>query len=606
MSEQGTGISGQESGFAAPGPCWKNLIGPAIILFAALVALTPLIVKGNSCGHDFDFHLVSWFDALQNWRQGILYPRWSPNSNYGAGEPRFIFYPPISWMLGAVLGAIMHWRYVPLAIRYIFLAGTGFATRALARQALDDAPATLAGCAALFSGYALYNAYERADFGELAGGIWIPLLLLFIFRDRHPSGSTLRRAFDGSAAPLAVVLACAWLSNAPLGVMASYLLVAVALVVALLARSWAPVLRATASAVLGLGLATFFILPAAYERRWVDMRQILDDPGYKLENNWLFARHPSIPSLDMHDVELFKASSIAVTMIAVALACILVCWGRGRLPGARRWWLPLALMPGVILFLQFPVSDWLWNLLPEMRYLQFPWRWLVTLQAPMAIFFASAVWVIRPRLRWLTIVACSALFLCATALAGWNFFQNCDEEDAVWSMYAVYRSGAGFIGTDEYEPPWGDNTVLAMGLPQSCLATSPTAALGEGSEGAPLEWSPDQHSCIATYAAAPDPSQPAAEHLKITALTPQAGTLILRLRSYPAWQVRLNGQFIDHLPERDDGLIAVPVPQGPVTVTADWTTTRDVLLSRWLTGLALILITGLYVLEKRFAPPRLR
>ena len=58
----------------------------------------------------------------------------------------------------------------------------------LARQALSDGPATLAGCAALFSGYSMFTAYERSAFGELAGGFWIPLLLLLVFRDRNPHG----------------------------------------------------------------------------------------------------------------------------------------------------------------------------------------------------------------------------------------------------------------------------------------------------------------------------------------------------------------------------------------------------------------------------------
>ena len=64
-----------------------------------------------------------------------------------------------------------------------------------------DGAATLAGCAALFSGYALFTAYERSAFGELAGGFWIPLVLLFALRDRNPCRLGLRaRALDGSAA----------------------------------------------------------------------------------------------------------------------------------------------------------------------------------------------------------------------------------------------------------------------------------------------------------------------------------------------------------------------------------------------------------------------
>ena len=51
----------------------------------------------------FRLSLVSWFDALNSWRHGIPYPHWTPSANYGAGEPRFVFYSPLTWMLGAAL-----------------------------------------------------------------------------------------------------------------------------------------------------------------------------------------------------------------------------------------------------------------------------------------------------------------------------------------------------------------------------------------------------------------------------------------------------------------------------------------------------------------------
>jgi hypothetical protein len=581
-----------------------RLIGPAVILLAAIVATAPQILRGTTCGHDFDFHLVSWIDCLQSWRQGIIYPHWAPSANFGAGEPRFIFYPPLTWMLGAAFGSVMRWKLVPVVLTYLFLAATGLATRALARQALPDGPATLAGCAALFSGYTLFTAYERTAFAELAGGFWIPLLLLFIFRDRNPSESIWRRAFDGSATPLALVIAGAWLSNAPLGVMACYLLAAMALALALLWRSWAPILRAAAAVAIGLALSAFFLVSAAIEQRWVDMRQILDDPGYMVENNWLFARHAS-QALELHDLELFKASAIAVTMIAVALAGVFVSWLRGTLPGRLRWYLPLALTPFAVLFLLFPISRPIWNILPELRFLQFPWRWLVVLEAPMGIFFATAIWTSRRALHAVLLVACAFVFVAATLVAGFIFFQPCDEEDAVWGMLGAYYHNVGFEGTDEYAPPYADNSLVSMGLPEACLTTSPTTVLGQGPEGTDLEWSPDQHTCDATFPASPNPGKPAAEHLRLDADMIHAGYLILRLRAYPAWQVRLNGRLLDSLPERSDGLIAVPVPQGPVDLTVDWTSTRDSIIGRWLAALGLVLLTALCLLERKFTHPQL-
>ena len=97
--------------------------------------------------------------------------------------------------------------------------------------------ATLAGCAAIFLGYALFNVYKHCAFAEMAGGFWGPLLLLFALRRRNPSGNFWERAFDGSAAPLALIVAGTWLSNGPVGIMAAYLLAAVALVSAGMEKS---------------------------------------------------------------------------------------------------------------------------------------------------------------------------------------------------------------------------------------------------------------------------------------------------------------------------------------------------------------------------------
>ncbi len=108
---------------------WRRFLGPVLILLAAAVAIAPQLVHGNSCGHDFDFHLVSWLDCLNSWRHGIFYPHWAPSANFGAGEPRFVFYPPLTWMLGATLGLALPWPLVPIALTFLLLAATGLATR---------------------------------------------------------------------------------------------------------------------------------------------------------------------------------------------------------------------------------------------------------------------------------------------------------------------------------------------------------------------------------------------------------------------------------------------------------------------------------------------
>lgn len=614
-------------------PRLRYRAGPLIILLAAFIAIVPQLIRGDSCGHDFNVHLVSWLDCVNAWHHGILYPHWAPSPNYGAGEPRFVFYPPLTWMLGAALGVVLPWHIVPIALTFLTLAATGLATRALALEALDDLPATLAGCASLFSLFTLFTAYERSAFPEFAGGFWLPLIVLFVMRDRpgsprpilsrilrkdgkphmpdnHKAG-VFHRAFNGSTAPLALALAGAWLSNLPLGVMAGYLMAAVALLWALLNKSWAPLLRSVLAGVLGLGLAAIYWLPAAFERYWVDIKQATEDPGYNFENNWLFA-HSANPLLALHDEILRQVSWIAIFMIAVAVMCIAISWFRGTLPqvktaASRLWWVPLAAVPVVVCFFLFPVSRPLWILLPEMSFLQYPWRWLEAVEAPMAIFVVTAIWPSGRRARAATLVFCAAVFVASTVYAGKVFFQVCYPEDSVSSVLVDYHAGAGFEGMYEYEPPGGDDSSIATGLPDACLVNDPSVVLGKPDPDDPDAnpvWSPDQGSCQATFATVHG-LQTDPEHRKMRATTADAGYLILRLVSYPAWRIRVNGQIQTALPKRDDGLIVVPVPQGPVDLTVDWTTSPDVVAGRWVSALSGLLLMVIWWLERRRDPVRL-
>lgn len=579
---------------------WARSAGVVVVLAAALAAIAPLLLRGTTCGHDFDFHLGSWLDAQRSWRQGVLYPHWAASANWGAGEPRFMFYPPLEWMLGAALGLVLPWQMVEPALVFLCLAACGFATRALARECLPEGAATLAGCVALLSGYALFTTYERSDFAELTGGFWIALVLLFALRERFAEGGVLQRAFDGSTAALALVVAGAWLSNAPLGVMASYLLAAVAAMLAVARRSWAPAVRAAAAMIVALALTGAWLIPAAVEQRWADMKQVLDDPGYRVEASWMFARHAD-SALAPHDAELMRVSWIAMAMLAMALGGLALAWRRGKIRGSWRWWLPLAAIPAAVLLLQLPISGWAWNTLPKLRFLQFPWRWLVALQAPMGVLFAAGVWTERKRLRAALLAACTALLACSATLAGRMLFQPCYTEDAVPAMVNSWQSGEGWEGAYEYEPPTADNSALAMDLPDACLVETATKRLGHMDEDELLQWTPDEKSCI-TYFDRDRASRN--EHFVLAANVPRAGFLVLKLRSYPAWAVRVNGGLQTHLTEREDGLVVVPVEAGHTRVTADWTTTPDVWAGRGLSALGALLLTGLYVFERGWSRAR--
>lgn len=566
--------------------------GPLVILAAATLAVWPLVQMGPSCGADFSFHFLSWIEAQRSILAGILYPHWASGPNFGAGEPRFVFYPPFTWMAGALLGTVMPWSLVSVALAYLLLAATGFATRALARQKVSEGPATLAGCASIFLGNMLVDIYSRGDYGELSGGFLIPLLLLFQLRKRASGGTRLRAALDGVAL-LALVVAGIWMTNGPLGIMASYLLAATALATAGMEKSWLPIARAALASALGAALAAIYLVPAIWEHSWANFEAAISQREYVVENGWLFHSHTD-PGWTRYDTTVDLHSWLAVMMCGIAAVMLLVLWRRGMLRANQAWWISLALIPLAVLFMQLPVSEPLWKALPGLRFLQFPWRWLVLMNTPVAVFFAAAVWVTPLRGRVPILAGCGLLFFLISGGTWGVCFQDCHGAAAILSV----EQTNGLPGKPEYAPPGIRHGLVDPNVPADCEVSS----LEDATVPSDLDRTQDGRApaCVGKFSRVAD----LPEHKTVTGTADRAGFLILRLRSFPAWRVTVNGRVVSAKREENYGLMAVPVSQGPVVVTVDWATTPDIWAGRWLSLLALTTIVGLWVAERSLTLPR--
>jgi hypothetical protein len=542
----------------------------SLLWAVVLIVVLPLAWRGTSCGQDFDFHLQNWLEIVAHWQHGIFYPHWASSANYLAGEPRFVFYPPLSWLLGGLLGVVLPWTWTPVAFTLIALLAAAFSFYAMACEWMPLDSATIAACLYVVNPYMLFVVYERGALAELLAAVWMPLLVLFALRERR------------SLIPLALTVAALWLTNAPAAVMGCYTLALIVAVAALQEKSWRLVGRAVCAMPLGLGLAGFWLIPAIYQQRWVEIQRAIG-PLMHVENSFLFGYVPlSGVSADerfdatYHNQILHMVSWIAVALIAGA---VLAAWlGRRK---RSTLWLPMVAVGAAISALQLRWSDFLWRIAPELKYLQFPWRWMLVLGLVFAVLAGIAI---RQEQTTRRAVAVRAVLLLSLAgamaiLSSIFFWQPCDDEDNVEAQITTFHA-TGFEGTDEYTPQGADNSQIQQALPPVRLLKSANAE--ESSEGDNPAWSADadQEPPAAVKIERWDP-----EHIAASIISPVPGYAVLRLMDYPAWRVTLNGAEVENRPHRSDGLMVIPVAAGTNGIDVRWHTTRD----QW-TGIAVSLL----------------
>jgi hypothetical protein len=574
------------------------------IPLAALVAVLPLILHGCSCGHDFDFHLLSWLEAATQFAHGNFHPHWAYNPAYNAGEPRFVFYPPLSWYLGAAIGLIVThlpglseataWTATPIVYTWIALTAAGLSMYRLAREFMARNAALLAAVLYLANPYMLFNANERTAYAELLAAAWMPLLLLAILRK------------DVTVGGLAVPVTLLWLTNAPAAVIGCYtlaFLTVLRVAPGAFEKTWnvgdphlSPEMRvsrhksqfilartAISGTVIGLALAGFYIVPAAYERRWVqiDMATI---GGMNVRDNFLFRHTGTSADAIAHDEVLHSISIIAIALIAAALLSLSAAFLlRKKLqPSSGFPYIKLVLLSLGIVFLLTPFSLPLWHLLPQAGFVQFPWRLLIVL-APVGCLaigaaFDNAVTArdlkaseeladasknagfgLSGRLFAGGILALTAAF---TFTDEHLYRQPCDQDDAPPGRVAQFHSNLGTEPTDEYTPTDADNDVLAPPDPKD-----PDNSRLPSND--PPYWVAETAVAPAPKAATPGPV-PA--HFTLSVTHPEF--LILDLRNYPAWRVSLDG-VLQRPEQRDDGLIAFVIPAGADTIDVTYAHTPD-------------------------------
>jgi hypothetical protein len=580
-----------------------------VVLALCLVAVWPFLSRrGLPRETDAELHVFRTAELAHLIRQGELYPRWASDFYYGYGYPLFNFYGPLTYYLGLVLAALPGVDVVA-GVKAVFVLGmalSGLGMYAFARDRWGALGGLLAATAYVYAPYLLlFDPYLRGNVAECFAFAIVPWVLWAFGRLTAGGG---RLYFTAVAVGWAALL----VTHNVMAMLLSVLLVAYAVFEWLWQRERRAFAVGALALALGLGLSAFYWLPVLAERRFVQYENIVQ--GY-------FDFHDHFLSLG----ELFGPAKIQdlgatfpdfrfniglgqVILVGLAVALFFYKFIKGtdehrsaqvdlkktafirvRLCLAI-FWLVVALG---LLFFMLPVSVRLWEAIPPLAYVQFPWKLLGPLAVAVAVLVGSVPWLAREiggqRLA-LPMTVAGLLLLWVAALP--NTFPPAWSSDfggaTVLDHLRFERQGraVGTTSANEYLPVWvkvkpGPSGWLTeayeAGRPLNKLAP---ASLPPGAQVVEVEHSPTRDRFVLE--------------------SPQAFTAEVLTFYFPGWRAWVDGQSADIVPSEPHGFITVALPAGNHTLELRFGSTPPRTAG---TVISVVSLLGLVVLGARHASP---
>lgn len=525
------------------------LLGALVCAAAASLVSLPGLLHGFPAGHDTHLHATAWFDLLDHWKEGNFFPAWGARFAVGLGEPVFLFYPPLSLALGAALTAIFGAGSAPTIFLWLCVAIGAWGTFLLARTALDDRAAMLAALLFAASPYLALSGYDRNAFAELLATAILPYVLrAFLEACKHRSGMLY----------LGVALALVALTNIPATAVAATALTILAISKAAVDRSAAPIRAAAVGLALAFGLAGFFLVPVLYEKRWV-LVEHFENQNWELEKHFPFASTAPWFQHEFEPVLRWVALDyVALTLMAGAAAFPKERRTRGAL---ELWILSLACV-----VLMSSATGFLYLSLPGMRFVQFPWRYLLVLTVTTSVMLAALLR--RERARYLLIAAALVLIFAWTMFWPPKFY---NDPEAIWSA-AFNERTRQLMGVSDYMPMTVPLGALERSMQQPAVQLFPAAPVASIN----IElWQ--------------------TERREISFDVPQPSVILVRLNYYPGWRATIDGKPAPMAIQRDSGQVQVNV-QGRGTLQLEFVAGQDRTLG-WV--LSLLTLGAMLVLHFR-------
>ncbi len=579
-------------------PFWLAPVLLGLFAYFPILSVPGVVNTGDSA-----FLLMRLHQLVLNLRSGVFPVRWMPDGAYGLGYPFFNFYASLPYYAAGLFNLLGFGYIWSLKLTQVlgFVAATVFAYLLARHFWGSKAAALLTALAYTYTPFHLIQVYVRGDaLSEFYAFAFYPLILLALWR-LHQKPSPANTAFLALAyaglimshnisalvfSPF-VILYTLYLTSR-LRIADRGLRISQTTCQTSISSTQYPLSRkrtriaidfllaALAGIVLGLALSAWFWLPALLEGKWVHLERMTT--GY-LNYSGHFRSTDLIQWKILFDYRR-GASSYAIGAVQAILGMagvvgIIIWWARHRRMERNSAF--LLLMLAIVTVFITPASRPLWNRVPLLPFVQFPWRLLTVQALPLSLIIGYlACWPSKRAWRGIVAVVLG-LALLATAMLDLPVeYIAIDEVNR--EHVALYEYFTAYVGTtsrNEYQPRWVEPSPFTSAV-----------LLNDGQKPPPLvlQGALSQAELLA--------QEPTEERWLVEVASPQA-SLAFHTLYFPGWQGYVDGQKVDTSPVESLGYIGLSVPQGSHQVILRLERTPVRAFSEGLSLLTLILVASL-------------
>lgn len=353
-----------------------------MLLLASVIVVLPVAFSGVPTGSDMPQHFqfaITFLNSLQN---GNLYPSLADATNGGFGDVGIRFYPPLAYYVMVGFRCLAgNWFDASILTFTFWFFVSGVGMYYWCREYFSENASLAAAVVYICMPYHVNQIYNASTYAEFAASSILPFSFLFVTRVCRFGKTT-------DVIGLAVFYSILVLTHLPLTIIGSISLLIYSILTIEKNKAFQTLIKLSTAVFLGLLMSSFYWVRMVGELNFVKHTAAqFTANDYDFHSNFLCSfLYKLFSEIDYRSSWFCDLMLLVSVSVFVPCALIFYKWSKEK-RGQKL--LNVSVLFVFSIFIATPLSVVIWEKLPLLEKIQFPWRWLAITSITAAFFVAA-------------------------------------------------------------------------------------------------------------------------------------------------------------------------------------------------------------------------